>query len=421
MHSETLRCGLLGRTLGHSYSPAIHAQLAGYSYLLYEKEPEELEGFLRSGEFDGLNVTIPYKKTVIPYCAELSDTARAIGAVNTIVRRPDGTLWGGNTDAYGFSMLVQSSGAEVRGKKALVFGSGGASATAQYVLRQMGAREVVVISRHGTNSYENLDRHADTEIAVNTTPVGMYPNTGVSPVDLSRFPKLEAALDVVYNPARTKFLLEAERLGLKRANGLLMLVAQAKKSCEDFLGEPIADERIGAITKALTAQMQNVILIGMPGSGKSCVGAALAERLGMPLVETDAMVVEKTGRSIPDIFAQDGEAAFRREETAAARRAAAMEGTVISTGGGIILRPENMEILSATGTVYFLDRDPRDIANTELDGRPLLSGGRDRVFLLYDQRINLYRKYARYTVPSTTVDETVDSVLALVRRGQDVR
>ena len=152
MHSETLRCGLLGRTLGHSYSPAIHAQLAGYSYLLYEKEPEELEGFLRSGEFDGLNVTIPYKKAVIPYCAELSDTARAIGAVNTIVRRPDGTLWGGNTDAYGFSMLVQSSGAEVRGKKALVFGSGGASATAQYVLRQMGAREVVVISRHGEDN-----------------------------------------------------------------------------------------------------------------------------------------------------------------------------------------------------------------------------------------------------------------------------
>jgi len=268
MHSETLRCGLLGRTLGHSYSPAIHAQLAGYSYLLYEKEPEELEGFLRSGEFDGLNVTIPYKKAVIPYCAELSDTARAIGAVNTIVRRPDGTLWGGNTDAYGFSMLVQSSGAEVRGKKALVFGSGGASATAQYVLRQMGAREVVVISRHGEDNYENLDRHTDAEIAVNATPVGMYPNTGLSPVDLSRFPALEAALDVVYNPARTEFLLQAERLGLKRANGLLMLTAQAKKSCEAFLGAPIADERIAAITKSLAAQMQNVVLIGMPGSGK---------------------------------------------------------------------------------------------------------------------------------------------------------
>lgn len=153
-----------------------------------KREPEALEGFLRSGEFDGLNVTIPYKKTVIPYCAELSDTARAIGAVNTIVRRPDGTLWGGNTDAYGFSMLVQSSGAEVRGKKALVFGSGGASATAQYVLRQMGAREVVVISRHGEDNYENLGRHTDAEIAVNATPLGMYPNTGVSPSALSRFP-----------------------------------------------------------------------------------------------------------------------------------------------------------------------------------------------------------------------------------------
>mgnify|MGYP001620217882 FL=1 len=261
MHSETLRCGLLGRTLSHSYSPAIHAQLAGYSYLLYEKEPEELEGFLRSGEFDGLNVTIPYKKTVIPYCAELSDTARAIGAVNTIVRRPDGTLWGDNTDAYGFSILVRASGTEVRGKKALVFGSGGASATAQYVLRQMGAREVVVISRHGEDNYENLGRHADAQIAVNTTPVGMYPNTGVSPVDLSRFPKLEAALDVIYNPARTEFLLQAEQLGLKRANGLLMLTAQAKKSCEAFLGAPIADERIAAITKSLAAQMQNLSLI----------------------------------------------------------------------------------------------------------------------------------------------------------------
>ena len=219
MNSKTLRCGLLGRTLGHSYSPAIHRQLAGYSYDLFETEPEALSAFLQSGCFDGLNVTIPYKKDIIPYCAELSETARAIGAVNTIVRRTDGTLWGDNTDAYGFSMLVQSSGAEIRGKKALIFGSGGASATAQYVLRQMGAREVVVISRHGTNSYENLDRHADTEIAVNTTPVGMYPNTGVSPVDLSRFPKLEAALDVVYNPARTKFLLEAERTFDARRTG----------------------------------------------------------------------------------------------------------------------------------------------------------------------------------------------------------
>ena len=225
MDTKTLRCGLLGRKLGHSYSPAIHARLADYSYRLFEVEPEDLGAFLQEGAFDGLNVTIPYKKDVIPYCAELSDTARAIGAVNTLVRRADGTLWGDNTDAYGFSMLVQSSGADVAGKKALVFGSGGASATAQYVLRQLGAREVVVISRHGEDNYENLDRHADAQIAVNTTPVGMYPNTGVSPVDLHRLPRLEAALDVVYNPARTEFLLQAEARGLRRANGLLMLAA----------------------------------------------------------------------------------------------------------------------------------------------------------------------------------------------------
>ena len=216
MDTKTLRCGLLGRKLGHSYSPAIHERLADYSYRLFEVEPEDLGAFLQEGAFDGLNVTIPYKKDVIPYCAELSDTARAIGAVNTLVCRADGTLWGDNTDAYGFSMLVQSSGADVAGKKALVFGSGGASATAQYVLRQLGAREVVVISRHGEDNYENLDRHADAQIAVNTTPVGMYPNTGVSPVGLHRLPRLEAALDVVYNPARTEFLLQAEARGLRR-------------------------------------------------------------------------------------------------------------------------------------------------------------------------------------------------------------
>ena len=234
MDTKTLRCGLLGRKLGHSYSPAIHERLADYSYRLFEVEPEDLGAFLQEGAFDGLNVTIPYKKDVIPYCAELSDTARAIGAVNTLVRRADGTLWGDNTDAYGFSMLVQSSGADVAGKKALVFGSGGASATAQYVLRQLGAREVVVISRHGEDNYENLDRHADAQIAVNTTPVGMYPNTGVSPVDLHRLPRLEAALDVVYNPARTEFLLQAEARGLRRANGLLMLAAVAVTEASKF-------------------------------------------------------------------------------------------------------------------------------------------------------------------------------------------
>ncbi len=410
MNSEALHCGLLGRTLGHSYSPAIHAQLADYSYLLYEKEPGELEHFLRSGEFDGLNVTIPYKKAVIPYCAELSDTARAIGAVNTIVRRPDGTLWGDNTDAYGFSMLVRSSGAEVRGKKALVFGSGGASATAQYVLRQMGAREVVVISRHGENNYENLDRHADAQIAVNTTPLGMYPNTGASPVDLSRFPKLEAALDVVYNPARTEFLLQAERLGLKRANGLLMLVAQAKKSCEEFLGKPIADEWIGKITRTLAAQMQNVILIGMPGSGKTTVGTGVAARLGRTFLDADAVLEQKAGMPIPEIFRLEGEEGFRQRETAVLAELGKQSGLVIATGGGCVTRPGNYPLLHQNGTIFCLTRD---LSRLPISGRPVSQAlGAEEI---YRRRKPLYEDFADVMIDNDrTVEDAVRQILEVL-------
>lgn len=410
MHSEALRCGLLGRTLGHSYSPAIHAQLADYAYSLYEKEPEELERFLRSGDFDGLNVTIPYKKDVIPYCAELSDTARAIGAVNTLVRRPDGTLWGDNTDAYGFSMLVQASGAVVRGKKALVFGSGGASATAQYVLRQMGTREIVVISRHGEDNYENLERHTDAEIAVNTTPVGMYPNTGASPVDLSRFPKLEAALDVVYNPARTEFLLQAEQLGLKRENGLLMLAAQAKKSCEDFIGESVEDERIGEITKTLAARMQNVILIGMPGSGKTTVGTSVAAQLGRTFLDADAVLEQKTGMSIPEIFRREGEAGFRRRETAVLAELGKRSGLVIATGGGCVTRPENYPLLHQNGTIFCLTRDLNCLPAS---GRPVSQAlGAEEI---YRRRKPLYERFADVMVDNDrAVENAVRQILEVL-------
>ena len=410
MAFESLRCGLLGRTLGHSYSPAIHKELAGYSYQLFEVEPEQLGSFLTSGAFDGLNVTIPYKKDVIPYCAGLSETARAIGAVNTIVRRPDGTLWGDNTDAYGFSMLVQASGADVAGKKTLVFGSGGASLTAQYVLKTLGAREVVVVSRHGADNYENLDRHADAQIAVNTTPLGMFPNTGVSPVSLARFPELQAALDVVYNPARTEFLLQAERLGIPCANGLLMLTAQAKKSCEDFTGRPVPDIRITEITNSLAARMQNIVLIGMPGSGKTTVGTLLARQLGREFVDADLVLEAQAGMPIPEIFRREGEAGFRTRETAVLAQLGKQSGLVIATGGGCVTRAENYPLLHQNGVIVCLHRA---LEKLPVSGRPVSQAlGPEAI---YAQRKPLYARFADHMISNDGAPEdTVRAILEVV-------
>ena len=405
-----LTCGLLGRKLGHSYSPAIHRQLADYSYALFEVEPEDLDTFLRSGRFEGLNVTIPYKKDVIAYCAELSDTARAIGAVNTLVRQPDGTLYGDNTDAYGFEMLVRSSGAEITGKKALVFGSGGASATAQYVLRKLGAREVVVISRRGENTYDNLARHADAQIAVNTTPVGMYPDTGVSPVQLSQLPALEAALDVVYNPARTDFLLQAESRGLKRENGLQMLVAQAKKSCEDFTGSALPDSVIPTITAALARDMQNIVLIGMPGCGKTSVGRALAETLHRPFLDADEILVQQAGMSIPDIFRLEGEDGFRRRETAVLAGLGKRSGCILATGGGCVTRAENYPLLHQNGTIFCLTR-ALDLLPSA--GRPVSQAlGAEAI---YAQRKPLYERFADHMISNDgALSDTINEILEVL-------
>ena len=272
-----MKCGLLGRTLGHSYSPQIHGILGDYSYVLFEKEPEELGDFLKHGDFSGINVTIPYKKDVIPYCDELSDCAKKLGAVNVLVRHGD-KLIGHNTDYFGFQSMVARSGMSVAGKKALVLGSGGASATIVAVLRELGAN-VVIVSRSGENNYENLHLHADTSFLVNTTPVGMYPNTGVSPVNIEQFPNLEYVYDIVYNPARTQLLLDAEKRNIPGMNGLWMLVAQAKEASEWFTNSNIDDCVIDRVYELLSAQIQNVILIGMPGCGKSTIGKLLAEYL----------------------------------------------------------------------------------------------------------------------------------------------
>lgn len=359
-------CGLLGRRLGHSYSPQIHRQLGDYEYTLFEKEPDELEDFLKNGDFSGLNVTVPYKKAVIPYLDELSDIAERLGAVNTIVRR-DGRLIGHNTDYFGFETMVRSSGLDVAGKKALVLGSGGASCTACAVLEAMGAN-TIVISRSGRNNYRNISIHGDATLIVNTTPVGMFPNVGVSPVDLALFSNLEGVLDVIYNPVRTKLLLDAERRGLVTRNGLLMLVAQAKESAEWFTGSDLSDDLIPTIHKTLRRQTENLILVGMPGSGKTTVGSLLARTLRREFVDADTCLVEKAGRSIPDIFAADGESGFRTLETDILSELGMRSGLVIATGGGCVTQPRNYPLLHQNGTIFCLNRD---LAKLPTQGRPL--------------------------------------------------
>lgn len=398
--------GLIGEKLGHSFSPAIHGKLAGYEYRLIELAPEELGPFLRSGQFGGLNVTIPYKKAVIPYCDELTPQARRIGSVNTILRRPDGTLLGHNTDYDGFAYLLRSAGAEVAGKKALVLGTGGASLTVHTVLKDLGVGESVAISRSGPDNYTNLDRHADARIIVNATPVGMYPNTGTSPVDLSLFPSLEGVFDLIYNPAKTQFLLDGEKRGLLWANGLGMLVAQAKAAAELFLGRPIPDGRVADITREMERDTRNLLLIGMPGCGKTTVGQALANRLGRKLVDTDALVEEAAGCTIPELFVREGEEAFRRLEHEILCRVGREPGLVIATGGGAVTRPENLDPMRQNSTVIFLRR-PLD--QLPIEGRPISQA--NSLEELYRRRLPLYQQAADWAVDNVSLDDTVTEII----------
>jgi len=400
-----IKCGLLGRKLGHSYSPQIHAHLGNYSYDLFEKEPEEIGDFLRYGDFSGINVTVPYKKDVIPFLDELSPIAQKLGAVNTIVRR-NGKLIGHNTDYFGFLTMVRQSGLEVTGKKVLVLGSGGASNTAVAVLNELGAT-VIVISRSGENNYSNLTLHADAALIVNTTPVGMYPHTDAAPLDLSGFPKLEGVLDVIYNPARTKLLHQAEEQKLIAVNGLLMLVAQAKEAAEWFTDSSIDQSVIGNIHRLLRSQMENIILIGMPGCGKSTIGRALAEKLGKTFVDADEELVAMAGRSIADIFASDGETGFRAMETKVLEELGKQSGLVIATGGGCVTQRRNYPLLHQNGSIYWLRRD---ISKLPTEGRPLSQ--RTNLDGMYQIRKPLYEAFADYSVNNDgDVHHTIAQIL----------
>lgn len=398
-----MNCGLLGGKLGHSYSPQIHSHLGDYPYRLIEKKCDEIAEFMINGDFTGLNVTIPYKSTVIPYCTSLSPVAARLGAVNTIVRQKDGSLNGHNTDYFGFDTMLRRSALAVTGKKVLVLGTGGTSKTAVAVLQDHGA-QVVIISRSGENNYSNLERHADASVIVNTTPVGMYPNNGISPVCLDDFPQLEGVLDVIYNPARTQLLLDAEKRGIVAMNGLLMLVAQAKESAEWFTGKPIADKKIDEIHDLLKKQMENIILIGMPGSGKSTVGRIVAQRTEKEFVDADALIEEKAGCTIPEIFATQGEAGFRAIETQVIAEISRSSGLVIATGGGCVTKEENYRLLHQNGTIFCLERE---LSSLPTDGRPLSQTS--PLAEMYRIRKPMYVRFADHCIDNNGAPEKAAS------------
>lgn len=396
---------LLGEKLGHSFSPQIHRALAGCDYQLLPTPPEAVADLFRRRDFRGLNVTIPYKQTVMPLCDEIDPRAAAIGAVNTVVNR-GGRLTGYNTDIDGLIYLARRTGVDMAGKKVVILGSGGTGRTARAAAGELGAAEIVTVSRGGEDNYETLSRHADAQVLLNTTPVGMYPNCGVSPVSLDAFPHLEGVLDVVYNPLRTALLLEARERGLPCSCGLPMLVAQAWRAEELFTGSAIPAETVEAVLAGLTAQLENVVLIGMPGCGKSTVGRALARRQGKAFLDLDRLIEERAGKSIPAIFAQEGEDAFRTLESWAVREAGARTGCVISTGGGVVTRAENCAPLRQNGVIIHLTR-PLDRLPTA--GRPV-SQSTD-LQTLWERRRGLYAAFADRTVDNGgPLEETLDTI-----------
>ncbi|MBE6560264.1 MAG: shikimate kinase [Ruminococcaceae bacterium] len=380
--------GLLGGRLAHSYSPEIHAAFGDYEYRLFEMPEEDVAPFLASDAFEAINVTIPYKKTVMPYLREISDEAKKIGSVNTITRLPDGGLRGDNTDYYGFSHMLDVAGIAVSGKKCLILGSGGASMTAIAVVGDRGGTPVV-ISRSGENNYENISRHADADVIINTTPVGMYPNNGESPVDLTIFPRLSGVVDMVYNPRRTALILQAQRLGIPALSGLSMLVAQGKRAAELFFSHPMDDALTEKAEKEVRARKENVILIGMPGCGKSTAGKVLAEKIGFDFADTDDEIQRMTGRHPAQIIREEGEEAFRRIEHEAVCSLGKLSSCVIATGGGVITRAENYDPLHQNGTIIYLTRPLAELATKD---RPLTAA--NGVEALFAARHPLYTKWA---------------------------
>lgn len=398
--------GLLGRTLKHSWSPQIHERLGTVPYELVELEPSELAAFVREGAWQGLNCTIPYKRDLVGLVDELRPNAKRIGAVNTLLHGPDGRVVGDNTDLFGFAWMLGrfcerhlGTRDALRGSKALVLGSGGASKAVVAALEDAGATPVV-ISRHGTNTYETIrERHADAALIVNTTPVGMYPNCPVSPLPdktLEALPGIRGIVDVVYNPERTGIMLDADRLQIPAESGLAMLVGQAWLSSCMWQGVELDEALIGSIERQITLQCRNIALIGMPGSGKTSAGRNLAELTGRTFVDMDVDFARRYGKTPAKVIQAEGEQAFRKMETAALAEVAKGSNLVVSCGGGVVTRPENLPLLRQNSSVVMIDRKLEELSSR---GRPLSQ--QRGVAALAEERMPLYRAWADLVVACT--------------------
>lgn len=406
-----MKYGCIGEHLPHSFSKEIHAEIASYAYELKELTPEELPAFMAAKDFQGINVTIPYKQAVIPFLDHIDETAEAIGAVNTVINR-SGELWGYNTDLFGLTRLLRRAKLDLSGRKVMILGTGGTSRTAAYAVQSLGARQILKVSRAakaGAISYEEaLSDHADAEIILNTTPCGMYPHPDAQPLSLKAFGRLQGVADVIYNPLRTRFILEARDLGLPAEGGLYMLVAQAVRASELFLDTAYPEDLTDRVYSRVLRRKENLVLIGMPGSGKTVVGHMLAEKTGLPFCDTDQLIVKKAGKPITEIFRDSGEQTFRDLESEVIRDLSLRGGMIVSTGGGAVLRPENVTALKQNGRLFWLDRDPDALIPT--DDRPLADTA-DKIRTLYRERYPVYQSAADEIIPVHDVPEKIAKII----------
>ncbi len=403
--------GCIGEKLTHSFSKEIHNLLFDYDYAIQEIPQDELQAFMTKRDFKAINVTIPYKQDVIPYLDWISDTARQIGAVNTIINR-DGKLYGYNTDFAGMTALIKLNDIEINGKKVLVLGSGGTSKTAVAVAESLGAKQVVRVSRTAKEdcvTYEDAYKNfSDAQVIINTTPCGMYPNIIGEPINLDKFNNVEAVIDAIYNPLCSNLVVKAKIKGIKATGGLYMLVAQAAVAAELFIDTKVSESRIYDVYKKIVSTKRNIVLTGMPSSGKSTIGKQLANELGMQFIDTDKEIEKAAGKTIPEIFNESGESGFRDIESRVIADISAKQNCIIATGGGAVLREQNVTLLKGNGTIYFIDRPLEKLVTT--DDRPL-SSNRDDLVKRYNERYDIYCNTADKKVENSgEIQSVIDTI-----------